>query len=118
MVAGTRPRSGLLHCAGAAGVVLERSVSVSADNVLAMTILSAGQRASRRLRSSPPCVEENVEGRGGTRSAAMDHDRPVNEFLVSYLDAIEKRLLEYFEQDDRCTAPWLPSQGDRGSCTT
>jgi hypothetical protein len=48
----------------------------------------------------------------------MDHDRPVNEFLVSYLDAIEKRLLEYFEEDDRCTAPWLPSQGDRGSCTT
>ena len=41
----------------------------------------------------------------------------VNEFLVSYLDAIEKRLLEYFDQDDRCTAPWLPSQGDRGSCT-
>jgi hypothetical protein len=38
----------------------------------------------------------------------------VNEFLVSYLDAIEKRLLEYFDQDDRCTAPWLPSQGDRG----
>ncbi len=41
----------------------------------------------------------------------------MNDFLVVHLDSIDKRLLEYFDQDDRCTAPWLPSQGDRGSCT-
>jgi hypothetical protein len=43
MVARIRPRSGLLHCAAAAGVVLERLVSVSADDVLAMTILGGSE---------------------------------------------------------------------------
>ncbi len=29
----------------------------------------------------------------------MDHDGPVNDFLVTYLDSIDERLLEYLDED-------------------
>ncbi len=47
----------------------------------------------------------------------MGQDGPVNDFLVVYLDSIDKRLLEHLNQDDEVHGPLLPSQGDRGSCT-
>ena len=42
------------------------------------------------------------------RLAVMDQDGPVNDFLVTYLDSIDERLLEHLSQDDGCTAPTLP----------
>ena len=42
----------------------------------------------------------------------------VNDFLVVYLDSIDKRLLDDSTRMTGCTAPLFPSLGDRGSCTT
>ena len=39
---------------------------------------------------------------------------PVNDFLVVYLDSIDKRLLVNRDQDDEVHDPRLPSQGDGG----
>jgi hypothetical protein len=41
----------------------------------------------------------------------------MNDFLVTYLDSIGERLLEYLNQDDEVHGPPPPSLGDRGSCT-
>jgi hypothetical protein len=41
-------------------------------------------------------------------------ERPV----VVYLDSIDKRLLDDSARMTGCTAPYSPSLGDRGSCTT
>ncbi len=30
----------------------------------------------------------------------MGHDGPVNDFLVTYLDSMDERLLEYLDEDD------------------
>jgi hypothetical protein len=42
----------------------------------------------------------------------------VNDLLVVLPDSIDKRLLDDSARMAGCTAPYSPSLGDRGSCTT
>ena len=42
---------------------------------------------------------------------------PGERLAVVYLDSIDERLLDDSTRMTGCTAPWLPSLGDRGSCT-
>ena len=35
-----------------------------------------------------------------SRPVVMGHDGPVSDFLVTYLDAIDERLLDYLDEDD------------------
>jgi hypothetical protein len=36
----------------------------------------------------------------GHSSTRLDHDGPVSDFLFTYLDSIDERLLEYLDEDD------------------
>ena len=51
-------------------------------------------RRGKRGRRAPPSA--------GPESGARDRPRwdPVNDFLLTYLDSIDKRLLEYLDEDD------------------
>ncbi len=42
---------------------------------------------------------------------------PGERLAVVYLDSIDERLLDDSTSMTGCTTPWLPSLGDRGSCT-
>ena len=37
---------------------------------------------------------------GASQPVVMGHDGPVNDFLFTYLDSIDERLLEYLDEDD------------------
>jgi hypothetical protein len=52
-----------------------------------------------------------------SRLEATGPDFAVNDLFVVSLGSIDKRLLVNRDQDDGVHGPWLPSQGDRGSCT-
>jgi hypothetical protein len=43
---------------------------------------------------------------------------PGERLLVVLPDSIDERLLDESTRMTRCTAPYSPSLGDRGSCTT
>ena len=42
----------------------------------------------------------------------------MNDLLVVLPDSIDERLLDELTRMTGCTAPYSPSLGDRGSCTT
>jgi hypothetical protein len=75
-----------------------------------------GPKQSRALhvpRSAPISVLDRYTGIGRWLL-----DEQVNGFAVVWLSCITERLLMNRDQDDGvAAAPWLPSQGDRGSCT-
>jgi hypothetical protein len=47
----------------------------------------------------------------------MGQDGPVDDYLVVYLDSIEKRLLEDLTRMTGARPLGFPSLGDRASCT-
>ncbi|MGD0986110.1 MAG: hypothetical protein ABSA65_20255 [Acidimicrobiales bacterium] len=46
------------------------------------------------------CVAAGTAPTGVSIPAVMDHDGTVNDFLVTYLDSIDDRLLEYLDEDE------------------
>ena len=47
----------------------------------------------------------------------MGHDGTVNDFLVTYLDSVDERLLEYLDEDDELKLDAVQRlSASRGTC--
>jgi hypothetical protein len=53
---------------------------------------------------APYTLERSRPARGASRPVVIGHDGTVSDFIVTYLDSIDERLLEYLDENEGCTA--------------